>query len=104
LLAFPLWAVLDQMLSCLGLVVSPPALGVWPFRGPLQVLSREAVARLELVEPRSELLARLSHGRVRLLLVARPAFAVACPGELCLDPLAGVCPLGLGALALDVGA
>ena len=50
-----------------GLVVTPPALGVWPFRGPLQVLSREAVARLELVEPRSELLVRLSHGRARLL-------------------------------------
>jgi len=52
----------------LGLVVTPPALGVWPSRGPLQVLSREAVARLELVEPRSELLVRLSHGRVRLCL------------------------------------
>ena len=91
------------MLSCLGLVVTPPALGVWPSRGPLQVLSREVVARLELVEPRSQLLVRLSYGRVRLLLVARPVYAVACSGELCLDPLAGVCPLGLGALAFDVG-
>ena len=36
-----------------------------------------AVARLELVEPRNELLVRLSHGRTRLLLVARPVFAVA---------------------------
>ena len=26
-----------------------------------------------------------------------------CSGELCLDQLAGVCPLGLGALAFDVG-
>jgi len=69
------------MLSCLGLVVAPPALGVWPSRGLLQVLSREAVARLELVEPRSELLVRLSHGRVRLLLVARPVFSVACSSD-----------------------
>jgi len=75
----------------------------WPSRGPLQVLSHEAVARLELVEPCSELLVRLSHGRVRLLLVARPVFSVACSSELCLDPLAGVCPLSLGALAFDVG-
>ena len=63
-------------------------------------LSREAVSRLdrlELVEPRSKLLVRLSHGHVRLLLVARPVFAVACSSELCLDPL------GLGALAFDVG-
>ena len=37
------------------------------------------------------------------MLVARPVFAVACSSELCLDPLAGVCPLGLGALAFDVG-
>ena len=44
---------------------------------------------------RSELLVRLSHGRVRLLLVARPVFAVACSRV--------VCPLGLGALAFDVG-
>ena len=61
------------------------------------------MARLELVEPRSEPLVRLSHGRVRLLLVARPVFAVACSGELHLDPFAGDCPLGLGALAFDVG-
>ena len=66
----------------------------WPSRGPLQVSSCEAVARLELVEPRSELLVRLSHGRVRLLLVARPVFVVACSGELCLGPRAGVCPHG----------
>ena len=26
-----------------------------------------------------------------------PVFSVACSGELCLDPLAGVCPLGRGA-------
>ena len=69
----------------------------------LRQLTREAVARLELVEPRNELLVRMSHGHVRLLLVARPEFAVACFGELCLDPLAGVCPLGLGAHAFDVG-
>jgi len=87
------------MLSCLGLVVTPPALGVWSTAG----MSREAVSRLELVEPRSELLVRLSRCRVRLLLVARPVFAVACSGELCIDPFAGVCPLGLGALAFDVG-
>jgi len=103
LLAIPLRAVLEQMLSCLGLVVVPPALGVWPSRGLLQVLSREAVARLELVGPRSELLIRSIHGSLRLLLVARPVFAVACSGELCLDPPAGVCPLGLRALAFDVG-
>ena len=66
------------MLSCLGLVVTPPAPGVWASRGLLQVLSREEVARLELVEPRSQLLVRLSHGRVRLLLVTIPVFAVAC--------------------------
>jgi len=49
----------------------------------------------ELVEPRSELLVRSSHGRVRFLLVARPVFAVACSGELWLDPLAGVCHLAI---------
>ena len=37
------------------------------------------------------------------MLVARPVFAVACPSELCLDPLAGVCPIGIGALAFDAG-
>ena len=37
------------------------------------------------------------------MLVARPVFAVACSSELCLDPLAGVCPLGFRTLAFGVG-
>jgi len=54
------------------------------------------VDRLELVEPRSELLVRSSHGRIRLLLVARPVFG---SGKLCLNPLVGVCR----AVSFDVG-
>ena len=45
----------------------------------------------------------MSHGRIRLLLVARPVFSVACSSELYVDPLAGVYPLGVGTLAFDVG-
>jgi len=89
--------------SCVGSCGCTTSTRRLAFSWSSAVLSHEAVARLELVEPHSELLVRSSHSRVQLLLTARPVFAVARSGELCLDSLTGDCPLGLGALAFDVG-
>ena len=45
----------------LDLVLTPPALGIWPSRCPLEALVCEAVSCLQLVEPRGKLLVGLSY-------------------------------------------
>jgi len=54
LLALPLRAVVEEMFAGLGLVLAPPAFGVWPTRRPLEVLACETVPRLQLAKPRGE--------------------------------------------------
>ena len=63
LLALPLGAVLEEMFPSLGLVLAPPAGGVWAAGDQYQVLSGQAVARLQLVNRGARrLLARATVG------------------------------------------
>jgi len=73
LLAFPLVAVLEQVVSSSSLVsttivfrVAPPAVIVRSILRPLQLLAREGVPGLKLVKPRGRPLLRPGWGRVGL--------------------------------------
>ena len=65
LLAFPLRAVLEQMLASLNLILASPTAGVRASSGPRKVLSCQTVPRLELVEAGDK---ALVGRRIRLLL------------------------------------
>ena len=67
------------MFSGLGAVLAPPALRVRATGRPLEILSGEAVASLQLVKD-----------GVRFLLSAWPVRAVTCFGELSADPVPGL--------------
>ena len=91
------------MLPGLDAILAPPAGGVGAACGPGQVLSGQALARLQLVELRGEALVGLRHCGVRLLLLAGAVLGVPGPGELLPGPALGFCPLLLGEAALDIG-
>jgi len=57
----PLGALLKEVVSGLGSVTAPPALRGGPLLCPVEVLPGQAVARLDLVEPRSEPLGAACH-------------------------------------------
>ena len=84
LLASPLRAV-EKVFSGLYAVLAPPALRVRATGLPLEILSGEAVASLQLVKTGGEAFAGASHDGVRFLLSARSVLAVTCFGELSVD-------------------
>ena len=76
LLALPLRAVLEEVLSSLGFVLAPSARGVRTSCCPLKIPAGEAVSHLELVEAGGEAFVDARHRGVRLLLLAGSVFAV----------------------------
>ena len=83
LLASPLRAVLEQVFSGLYAVLAPSALRVRATDRPLEILSDEAVASLQLVKTGGEAFAGTCHDGV---FFARSLLAATCLGELSADP------------------
>jgi hypothetical protein len=89
LLGLPFGVLPEDMLPCLSPVRTPPALSGKPTPRPLQVLAGEAVAHLQLVEPRSEPLGTTGYSSVWPLLTRQLVFLVGDPG---LQPSGGLRP------------
>jgi len=88
LLASPLRAVLEQVFSGLYAVLAPPALRVRAAGRPLEILSGEAVATLQLMG--GEAFAGACHDGVRFMLSARSVLAATYFGEISADPVPGL--------------
>jgi hypothetical protein len=103
LLAFPVRAALKEVLPCLGPVSALPALSGGLLLRPHEVLASETVTRLQLVDPRSELLVGVCWARVGLLAwFPESAVSVFLPGNLGFRPNLGFPPLDLCDRALQV--
>jgi len=101
LLAFPLRAVLKQMLTSLNLIMAPPTAGVRASSGPRKVLSCQAVSRLELVEVGGKVFVGTVGSSFCFSL--RAVYAVLGSIEPLHGPAFGLRPLLLRNPALDIG-